>query len=102
MAPERGLSSLSTDAEAPDKWSTTAACAKQRLDNYVPQEGRSDGKLVVALKAFLDYLPKGGRESIARDILESKYDQELYQVFSNLLTGLLAPQSVFRETAFYI
>ncbi|GAD93185.1 hypothetical protein ANI_1_1262034 [Paecilomyces variotii No. 5] len=95
MAPPLGratisMSTISTLSEASDKWLIAATSAKQRLDIYVRQEDRADSKLVVGLKAFLDHLPEGGRETMARNILESKDDQELYRVFHNLLAGLLA------------
>jgi hypothetical protein len=39
----------------------------------------------------VEWLPEGGRESVARDIVNASTDENLYAVFHNLLTGLAAP-----------
>jgi hypothetical protein len=48
-------------------------------------------KLQPSLNAFIEWLPEGGRESVARDIISAITDKDLYDVFKNLLTGLAAP-----------
>jgi hypothetical protein len=48
-------------------------------------------RLQPSLNAFIEWLPEGGRESVARDIISATTDKDLYDVFKNLLTGLAAP-----------
>ena len=46
------------------------------------------------MRAFLDFLPEGGRESVARDVLKCGDDDDdgrLYEVFRDLKTALLQP-----------
>ncbi|KAJ5578155.1 uncharacterized protein N7459_007119 [Penicillium hispanicum] len=44
-----------------------------------------------SLNALVTWLPAGGRESVARDIVDATTDKALYDVFHNLLTGLAMP-----------
>lgn len=84
-----GLSTLSTPP-APD-WPTLAALAKGRIDRYAPTRGMDDRLLARCLRAFIDFLPEGGRESIARDIIDcGDDDDKLFGVFYSLYSALLS------------
>jgi hypothetical protein len=82
------LSGFSTNPEPAETWPALANRARTRIGRYVAGI-RDDGKLVACLRAFVDWLPEGGRESVARDILECDTDEMLYGVFDNLRRGLL-------------
>lgn len=86
-----GLSTLSTQPEPPETWESLKSAAKARVDNYTPADRAHDALLCSSLHAFLEWLPEGGRESVARDITNSITDDSLWRVFHNLLTGLLYP-----------
>lgn len=78
--------------ELADDWSTLAAKAQARVSQYKPQQHQQHANfLPVSLNAFITWLPEGGRECLARDIIGSKSDNELYDIFSNLLTGPATP-----------
>ncbi|OJJ46525.1 hypothetical protein ASPZODRAFT_132593 [Penicilliopsis zonata CBS 506.65] len=68
--------------------------AKDRIAHYTDQQRPHEDKLKAALAAFLDWLPDGGRESVARDIVNATTDDQLHAVFYNLLTGLVMPMKV--------
>lgn len=87
----RGLSVLSTATEASEAWATLEGEAKERIITYKPQNRADEEKLKPSLDAFLEWLPEGGRESVARDIIDAKTDEDLYSVFRNLVTGLAVP-----------
>lgn len=87
----RELSVLSTNHEAPEAWTTLADQARARVTSYKSQNRVDEEKLAPSFYAFLEWLPEGGRESIARDIINAKTDEDLYYVFKNLVTGLAVP-----------
>jgi uncharacterized membrane protein YccC len=87
----RGLSVLSTITEASEAWKTLAEEARERITAYQSQNRVDEEKLKPSLDAFLEWLPEGGRESMARDIINTKTDEDLYSVFKNLVTGLAVP-----------
>lgn len=113
MSVESGLSALSTDVEPPETWPDLYRKAKERInryeaamDNSTSPKGkgkakakgkgrkktkRADQKLKACMTALLDWLPAGGRDSAARDILQCKTDDKLYEMFENIRTCLLAP-----------
>jgi hypothetical protein len=70
-----------------------AEAAKARIAKYQSQNPNRvhEEKLQPSLNAFVEWLPEGGRESVARDIVNASTDENLYDVFHNLLTGLAAP-----------
>jgi len=91
---EPGLLTLSTETGASETWPTLLSTATTKIDKYKPLGHTLEDILVPSLKAFLAWLPPGGRELIARDIEQTTTDQELYDVFHNLLTGLAVPSKL--------
>lgn len=87
----QGISALSTPTETPEVWTSLAEGARERISTYQSQKRADEEKLKPSLNAFLEWLPEGGRESMARDIINAKTDEDLYSVFQNLLTGLALP-----------
>lgn len=85
------------------RWPSITHRAKERIDRYepptddfIPLEGNekprmADQKLESCMVALLDWLPEGGRDSAAREILECETDDMLYDLFENIRTCLLAP-----------
>ncbi|XHF96695.1 hypothetical protein AWENTII_000314 [Aspergillus wentii] len=74
--------------------------ARQRIDAYEIAGRGDDEKLIPSLHAFIDYLPEGGRETVASDVVNSMSDQALWAVYNDLLTGLALPmKSLSRESA---
>ncbi|KAJ5400540.1 hypothetical protein N7465_011029 [Penicillium sp. CMV-2018d] len=89
--PQRDLSIMSTDAEPSASWPSVAAAAKERIEKYQPEHRSHEQILQPSLNAFIEWLPEGGRESVARDIINATTDKDLHDVFYNLLTGLAIP-----------
>jgi hypothetical protein len=87
----RGLSVATTDAETSETLPALVEAAKERITRYQPQNCVNEEKLRPSLNAFVEWLPEGGRESVARDIINATTDKDLYDVFHNLLTGLALP-----------
>ncbi|CAG8195906.1 unnamed protein product [Penicillium salamii] len=85
----RGLSTLSTDTA--DSLSSLEKDARTKIQGYENQSLRYDTLLKSGLNAFLTWLPEAGRTSLARDVIETSSDRQLYDVFLNLFTGLAAP-----------
>ncbi|CRL26460.1 unnamed protein product [Penicillium camemberti] len=85
----RGLSTLSTDTA--DSLTSLEQDARVKIQAYENQSLRYETLLKSGLNAFLTWLPEAGRTSIARDIIKTSSDRELYDVFINLFTGLAAP-----------
>ncbi|PWY94993.1 hypothetical protein BO94DRAFT_620492 [Aspergillus sclerotioniger CBS 115572] len=65
--------------------------AKDRIARYTDQRRPHEDSLKPGLAAFLAWLPDGGREAIAEDIVNAITDDQLYAVFSTLLTAILIP-----------
>ena len=82
---------MSTDTESSETWPTLVVAAKERIARYQSQDRIHEEKLKPSLNAFVEWLPEKGRESVARDIVNSTTDEDLYDVFHNLLTGLALP-----------
>ncbi|KAJ9195968.1 hypothetical protein DTO164E3_6506 [Paecilomyces variotii] len=108
MSVQSGLSTLSTEVEPPETWPDLCRQAKEQIDRYEAavdspkdkgkakakgkgREKRADKKLKACMTALLDWLPPGGRDSAARDILQCETDDKLYEMFENIRTCLLAP-----------
>ena len=87
----RGLSVLSTITAASEDWTTLAEEARERISTYKTKDRPNEKKLQPSFNAFLKWLPEGGRESMARDIINATTDEDLYSVFNNLVTGLAVP-----------
>ncbi|KAJ9296394.1 hypothetical protein DTO271G3_5092 [Paecilomyces variotii] len=107
---QTGLTGLSTDVEPPETWPDLYRQAKEHIDRYGAasdspkgkgkakakgkgreETRRADQNLKACMTALLDWLPAGGRDSAARDILQCETDDRLYEVFDNIRTCLLAP-----------
>ncbi|KAH8805301.1 hypothetical protein F5884DRAFT_902333 [Xylogone sp. PMI_703] len=85
-------SGFSTDRETSESWPLLAGLARKRINQYVPaSRGGFETKVTSCLLAFIKYLPEGRRELCAREVLKSNDDDELYEHFANLCTGLLYP-----------
>ena len=82
---------MSTDSESHESWPLLAEEGRKRIARYQPQNRGYDEMVKPSLCAFIDWLPEGGRESIARDCIIATTDDDLYQVFENLFTGLAIP-----------
>ncbi|KAE8135355.1 hypothetical protein BDV38DRAFT_284990 [Aspergillus pseudotamarii] len=82
---------MSTDGESDESWPLLADEGRKRIARYQPQNRAYDEMVKPSLCAFIDWLPEGGRESIARDCIKATTDDDLYQVFKNLFTGLAIP-----------
>jgi hypothetical protein len=87
----REVSVLTTDTESSGTWPSLEEAAKARIAKYQPHNRVHEEKLQPSLNAFVEWLPEGGRESVARDIINTTTDKDLYDVFHNLLTGLAVP-----------
>ncbi|KAB8271513.1 hypothetical protein BDV30DRAFT_240487 [Aspergillus minisclerotigenes] len=81
---------MSTD-KSNESWPLLAEKGRERIARYQPQDRPYDEILKPSLDAFIEWLPRGGRESIARDIVRANTDDDLYQVFANLFRGLAVP-----------
>ncbi|OJJ50420.1 hypothetical protein ASPZODRAFT_13500 [Penicilliopsis zonata CBS 506.65] len=95
----RGTSVLSTDTETSQTLPSLLEAAKDRVGQYQPNNRREEAKLQTGLTAFLGWLPEGGRESVARDILSATTDDEVHGVFINLLTALAMPMKARSRTS---
>lgn len=62
--------------------------ARSKLEGYTPRDRKDDEIVVQSLKAILDNLPPDGRQHVVNDINGTNNDQEIYDVFNNLFTGL--------------
>lgn len=85
----RELSFLShdTDRSAGQQIADLEA-AQLRLEGYTASGRKHDEIVIKSLKAFLDNLPPEGRQNVVNDINRTNNDQEIYDVFYNLFTGL--------------
>ncbi|KAJ5099418.1 hypothetical protein N7532_006419 [Penicillium argentinense] len=77
-----------------ESWTPLLAAAKERIEKYKPADRTDDQLLRPSLEAFLKWLPRGGRDNVARDIFEATSDDALHQVFQNLLLGLATPSKL--------
>ena len=82
---------MSTITAASEDWTTLAEEARERISTYKTKDRPNEKKLQPSFNAFLEWLPEGGRESMARDIINATTDEDLYSVFNNLVTGLAVP-----------
>lgn len=83
----RGLSVMTAHTESSETWPFLAEASKARIAKYQPQNRVHEERLRPFLNAFVEWLPEGGRESVARDIINATTDENLYDVFHNLFTG---------------
>lgn len=84
---------MSTATAGSTEWQSLLASANERVDRYVETKEKDEDKLLKdGLKALLEWLPEGGRESLARDVADTDTDQALFDVFHNLLTCLVSPR----------
>lgn len=73
------------------EWPVLAVRAKVRIDAYRQKKEKYNENLARTMHAFIDFLPEGGCQSVARDIVGCANDGELFAVFKKLYTGLLFP-----------
>lgn len=92
--PQHRLSTLSTNTV--DSLPSLVKDARAKIQGYKNQSLRYDALLKSGLNAFLTWLQEAGSTSLARDIIETNSDRQLYDGFLNLFTGLAAP-STFRS-----
>lgn len=83
---------MSTNPESSETWAALAAATKPRISKYQSQNNLlHEDKFQPLLNAFVDWIPEGGREFVARYIVNASTNEDLYDVSRNLLTGLVAP-----------
>lgn len=86
-----GLSVISTDTEPTENRPTLEHRALQRIDDYQFKDRLDEGILKKTFTAFIDNLPPKGCDSLVRDIIAATTDDQLYEVFRNLVTALVLP-----------
>ncbi|PKX94236.1 uncharacterized protein P174DRAFT_441520 [Aspergillus novofumigatus IBT 16806] len=82
--------SLSANATEPGLPETIDA-ARERVNCYVKKKRLHEKHLVACLNACLDWLPGTGPSSMAKDIVNAENDEKLWEVYHNVLTGVLYP-----------
>ena len=85
----RELSMLSTDTA--ESIASLEQDARAKIQDYGSQSRQHDKLVKSGLLAFLTWLPEAGKTSLARDVIEASSEQQLYDAFLNLLTGLASP-----------
>ncbi|PYH93147.1 hypothetical protein BO71DRAFT_328422 [Aspergillus ellipticus CBS 707.79] len=75
----------------PTDWDALKVQAQTRVQKDAPSDRQNEEMLVDCLFACLKWLPDGGRESLAREIIISETDGSLWKVYQNLLANLLYP-----------
>lgn len=79
----------SVEAVSENTWREHKSNAETRLDQY-KLDGRTDEKFLVrTLKAALNWLPEGGRDKLAEDILRAEDDSVIWKVFTNFRSAVL-------------
>ncbi|CDM29134.1 hypothetical protein DTO012A7_1029 [Penicillium roqueforti] len=72
-----------------DGWNDLKARTHERLSRY--EVTKESEKLQDCFGGLLDWLPPGGRNSIAHDILDAESDEMLLATYENIRTCLLQP-----------
>ncbi|KAL4783343.1 hypothetical protein BJX76DRAFT_348655 [Aspergillus varians] len=85
------LCAISSNPDTGESWPSMYEAAKRRATSYKPTKRPNDLQLTSTLLAFLEWLPEQGQRSVAKDINEAQTDESLWEVFHNLVTGLLYP-----------
>ncbi|PGH04983.1 hypothetical protein AJ79_06940 [Helicocarpus griseus UAMH5409] len=67
--------------------------AADRVNKCIPADRKHDSKLTPTPLALLEWLPDGGKIFLSRDILATDNDDDLHNVFWNVVTGLLSPMT---------
>ncbi|PYH38326.1 uncharacterized protein BO87DRAFT_412932 [Aspergillus neoniger CBS 115656] len=88
-AQQQDLSGMSPDIEK----------ARERISRYSNQERLHETKLKATLDASLQWLPDGGKEALASDILDATSDDKLHEIFFNVLTILVWPAILQSEAS---
>ncbi|OJJ42581.1 hypothetical protein ASPZODRAFT_104994 [Penicilliopsis zonata CBS 506.65] len=89
---ESSLATVSTpDILDAGAWEALKAQAQEILSKYSPSKGSTDAKLITTYQALLEFLPEGGREAIARDVVKAQGSDQLFDAFKNVVTCLLTP-----------
>ncbi|KAJ5105692.1 hypothetical protein NUU61_003039 [Penicillium alfredii] len=80
----------SVEPASQNTWQNRKNLAEARIDEYKVAGRPKDDLLAKTLKAILDYLPEGGRDQLASDIIGVGDDDPiLWEVFDNFRTGVL-------------
>ncbi|GIK02897.1 hypothetical protein Aspvir_006960 [Aspergillus viridinutans] len=89
---ERGLSVVVTE-EPPETLPNVIDAARKRVKRYKKGKRPHDQYVVACLNACLDWLPGDGPapSSVAKDIVKVTSDRKLWEVFHDILTGVLYP-----------
>ncbi|KAJ5690917.1 hypothetical protein N7488_012484 [Penicillium malachiteum] len=82
-------SGQATAGGADDQWENLKARAHERLGRFTVTE--ESEKLQDCFTALLNWLPAGGRDAVAHDILNSNSDKKLTATFERICTRLLFP-----------
>lgn len=95
----RELSMLSTDTA--ESIASLEQDARAKIQDYGSQSRQYDKLVKSGLLAFLTWLPEAGKTSLARDVIGASSEQQLYDVFVNLLTGIASPSKYILFKSFY-
>lgn len=86
----RELNALAISGAAlPDRPEDAIEYAKRRLENY--KEKNEKNKTPLVLNAFLDFLPKDGKQNLITDIVTRPEDEDLHQLVRQLRAHIIVP-----------
>ncbi|KAL2216843.1 hypothetical protein M432DRAFT_550657 [Thermoascus aurantiacus ATCC 26904] len=86
----RELNALAISGAAlPDRPEDAIEYAKRRLENY--KEKNEKDKTPLVLNAFLDFLPKDGKQNLITDIVTRPEDEDLHQLVRQLRAHIIVP-----------
>ncbi|GIJ83899.1 hypothetical protein Asppvi_002730 [Aspergillus pseudoviridinutans] len=89
---EQRLSVVLTEPESPETLPNVIDAARKRVKRYKKGKRPHDQYVVACLNACLDWFPGDGPDpSLAKDIVTAGNDKKLWEVFHNVLTGVLYP-----------
>ncbi|KAF7719036.1 Uncharacterized protein PECH_000218 [Penicillium ucsense] len=80
----------SVEPASPNRWEELKAQALKRINEYKCYGREYEDKLKNVLTEALRWLPEGGRDALAQDIIDVREDDNmLYDVFANLRTAIM-------------
>lgn len=80
----------SVDPASQGTWQEQKKLAETRIDEYKDCSRPNEKGLAKTLRAALNWLPQGGRDQLAKDIIDvDKDDEALWAVFDNLRTAVI-------------
>lgn len=83
-----------------DGWNDLKARTHERLSRY--EVTKESEKLQDCFGGLLNWLPPGGRNSIAHDILDAESDEMLLATYENIRTCLLQPSKSMQTWREYV